>query len=54
MSKMLGKVIGSGRVEESEEGSGGNVGEGWSGCNVGGEGEVVVMWVVKGGKNRGR
>ena len=34
-----GKVIGGGRVEESEGGSGGNVGgEGWSGCNVGGEG----------------
>ena len=35
-----GKVIGGGRVEESEGGSGGNVGgEGWSGCNVGGEGD---------------
>ena len=30
-----GKVIGGGRVEESEGCSGG---EGWSGCNVGGEG----------------
>ena len=69
-----GKVIGGGRVEESEGGSGGNVGgEGWSSCNVGGEGGsggnvggegpkgvvvgvvgVVVMWAVKGGKNRGR
>ena len=66
-----GKVICGGRVEESEGGSGGNVGgEVWSGCNVGGEGGtggsggnvggevvkggVVVMWVVKGGKNRGR
>ena len=35
-----GKVIGGGSVEESEGGSGGNVGgEGWSGCNVGGEGD---------------
>ena len=29
-----GKVIGGGRVKESEGGSGG---KGWSGCNVGGE-----------------
>ena len=58
-----GKVIGGRRVEESEGGSGGNVGgEGWSGCNVGGEGGsggsggnvggegggVMVTWVVKG------
>ena len=34
-------------MEENEGSSGGNDGgEGWCGCNVGGEGGV--MWVVKG------
>ena len=37
-----GKVIGGGRVKESEGGSGGNVG------GEGGVVGVVVMWVVKG------
>ena len=58
-------IIGGGKVEESEGGSGGNVGgEGWSGCNVGGEGGSGGNVVGeggsggnvggKGGKNRGR
>ena len=53
-----GQVIGGGRVEESEGGSGGNVGgDGWSGCNnvgVEGGGRTEGSWGGAGGRGRGR